>query len=385
MNILWYFPIEPLKSRYTEQLCTRWIPDAIREAIPPGWGYQPVEGDPVSSDISVGSVLDATGRSQYCLSQIRRFLVFISTGLVHNDDVIYLQDFWTPGIEAVFYALDQYHIKVRVFAENWAQSVDEFDFTHQMLPWIRHYELGLDARLSGTFVGSSIHRDQLKKAGFRSPIHVTSLPFGYDDVRANYGHYELPTNQRLKAVMFCSRVDAEKNPRFMMDVAETFLHYHPDYEWWVTTSASEFRSNQEGIVDALKQHQVDNPRFRLFEGLTKDQYYALLGRAKIQFNSSFQDYVSWTLLEAQTMGCDLCYPNFRSFTECVPRIRQYRAFDVESALEVLEECLRHPMAHGRAAAISNLGRRLQAWIMFHPQTEEFNVWKDALDIQKVIG
>jgi hypothetical protein len=34
----------------------------------------------------------------------------------------------------------------------------------------------LDKRMTGIFVGSTIHRDQLREAGFEAPIHVVSLP-----------------------------------------------------------------------------------------------------------------------------------------------------------------------------------------------------------------
>jgi hypothetical protein len=39
------------------------------------------------------------------------------------------------------------------------------------------YELGLDKRMTGIFVGSTtVHKQQLREAGFNAPIHVVSLP-----------------------------------------------------------------------------------------------------------------------------------------------------------------------------------------------------------------
>ena len=48
-----------------------------------------------------------------------------------------------------------------------AQSVDEYDFTYNMKNWMRHYELGLDERLSGIFVGSTVNRNELKAINLR--------------------------------------------------------------------------------------------------------------------------------------------------------------------------------------------------------------------------
>ena len=63
-----------------------------------------------------------------------------------------------------------------IYAMLHAQSVDEYDFTYPMRTWMRGFELGLDKRMTGIFVGSSIHKEQLREAGFESPIHVVSLP-----------------------------------------------------------------------------------------------------------------------------------------------------------------------------------------------------------------
>ena len=69
-NTIWYFGLEPVKSRYTEQLSEHWMPDAFRRIIETtGAKYQlkhvrPEVGvDEIPEDIRVGVVLDAVGRS----------------------------------------------------------------------------------------------------------------------------------------------------------------------------------------------------------------------------------------------------------------------------------------------------------------------------------
>ena len=178
MKKVFYFGLEPLKARYTYQLSKEWMPATFQPYVDAGkleFIDVPGEFDP-DQQIKVGAVLDAVGRGKFAMSQCSNFLDMLNADQVKDGDVIFLQDYWHPGIESILYALDLYGIKVRIYAMLHAQSVDEYDFTWPMRTWMRGFELGLDKRMSGIFVGSTIHRDQLRAAGFESPIHVLSLP-----------------------------------------------------------------------------------------------------------------------------------------------------------------------------------------------------------------
>ena len=372
--MIYYFTLESLKSRYTHQLSTKWMPNAFDKV---GADWTSVDGNYEQGDVKVGMVLDAVGRGIYSMNQCKYFLELIQQGKIKDGDTIYLQDYWTPGIESIFYALDLYKINVKVYARCWAQSVDEFDFTYNMRHWMRYYELGLDEKLSGIFVGSTINRDELKQAGFKTPIHVTSLPINYDEIYSYVGK----DIEKEKIVVSSSRLDWEKNPMFMMEVAKKFLNQSKDYKWIFTTSASELRSNDQFIVDKLKQLSNENDRFIIKTNMDKKDYYELLSKAKIQFNSALQDYVSFTLLEATTFDCDICYPRFKSFPECVPSDRLYDPFDVDSALKVLTS-IEYGMpslrsSHRNIPKLSSLGTYLDAYIINNDIDREVNIWNES--------
>ena len=63
--------------------------------------------------------------------------------------------------------------------------------------------------------------------------------------------------------MFTSRMDAEKNPWFMLEVARAFLHRHKDWEWLCTTSAAAGAKNntapntQRGRFDVVADARLD--------------------------------------------------------------------------------------------------------------------------------
>ena len=256
-----------------------------------------------------------------------------------------------------------------------AQSVDEYDFTYPMKSWMRGFELGLDKRMTGIFVGSSIHKEQLRNAGFESPIHVVSLPIDKQATLDKLPDYD-SLKDRSKVVVYSSRLDKEKNPYFMMEVAREFLNEHPDWEWHVTTSGSEFKSMLPGVIESLNKLASKNKRFKLLSNLTKEEYYAELATCSIQFNTALQDYVSWTVIEATIFGADIVYPNFRSFPEFIDNDRLYKAFDLNNALTILDNAIESPKKHPLIGDISNLGRKMEAYIVSNKIENEINVWHE---------
>lgn len=375
MSTFHYFGLEPLNARYTQQLTTRWAPEAFRAAARrvKDWGFRSLPTDGSPSEIGAGGVvLDPVGRGVVAMNQAR---VALQAGDIKDGDVLYFQDMWSPGVEALLYALTLQHKRPRVYARCWAQSVDEYDFTFAMRKWMRHFELGLSRWLSGLFVASTVHRDQLRAAGVDCPIHVTGLPFDWGEVswRMNHGSSREKTS---KTVIFTSRLNAEKNPWFMLEVADEFLKIHPDWRWLVTTSAATWPADVEPIVEAGERLRVKGRNIEFKSGLSKDSYYRELNDAAIQFNCSLQDYVAFTMLEAATANCDLCYPDFRSFTECVHPSRRYWAFDLADALRVLEACVLTPKTHWRRApmACTNGFRTEMAIMLQDYEGPEVNVW-----------
>ena len=382
MKTIWYFGLEPLKERYTYQLSNVWMPNAFKEY---DVNFIPVEGLlQTGKEIRVGAVLDAVGRGQYSLSQCNNFLEKIRTSKVKEGDVIFLQDYWTSGIDSIFYALDSYGYKnIKVYAMLHAQSVDEYDFTYAMKDWMRLYELGLDKRMEAIFVGSTIHKQQLREAGFSSSIHVVSLPLDIDDVIKTAPVEKIKQNN----VIYTSRLDKEKNPYFLIEVAKKFLNENRDWKFILTTSGTKFKSSLESVVKDLEIFAKKENRFVLKNNLTKEDYYYELKKAKIQFNCSLQDYVSWTSLEADAFNCNLVYPNFRSFKEMYHIENTYKPFSVDSALSCLNSATKKINNNKKSLAkLSDIGRRLEAWIVSNDyKGSELNIWHEYEYIKKLVN
>lgn len=382
MKNIFYFGLEPLKARYTYQLSKEWIPATFAPYEKAGkLKFIEVAGefDP-DQQIKVGAVLDAVGRGKFAMSQCSNFLDMLNIDQVKDGDVLFLQDYWHPGIESILYALDLYGINVKIYAMLHAQSVDEYDFTWPMRSWMRGFELGLDNRMTGIFVGSSIHKEQLRAAGFKAPIHVVSLPIHKEATLNKLPNYSDALAhgivKKKDTIVYSSRLDKEKNPFFMLKVAEEFLSQKPDFEWHVTTSGKEFRSMLPGVIDAMYELAEKQPRFKLLNGLTKEEYYLELATCRIQFNTSLQDYVSWTVIEATAFGADIVYPNFRSFPEFIDANRMYKPFDVQSAIDTIHDVLDLPKTHYDIVDTSDLGRRMEGYIIANDYDKELCVWHE---------
>lgn len=346
---LYYLPLESYEDRYTMQWTapkTGWLEkNWIKARI----DYERIDSlantcrSPESGGtVTTGVVLNPTLRTKHCFAQVSQIIEQVMSGAITNKDVIYWDDFWHPGIEALPYTFQQ----VLGPKEHWpkcyaflhAQSVDEYDFTYPMRNWMRCYELGQVEWMTGVFVDCPSLKSLLVHELLvpQNKVHVVGLPFDVEEVMsrmpANYqfamrsSTQETPIPTRKNQVVFSSRWDKEKDPMFFLRVAEAVLKSVPKLAptFVVTTSAPKLRSNDSGLITALQAVMERNPgRVVLRENQSKEDYYATLAESKVQFNCSDQDWVSYTLLEGSAAGCVPVYPWFRSFPETLLRRREF--------------------------------------------------------------
>jgi glycosyltransferase involved in cell wall biosynthesis len=343
--MLYYVPLEPYRERYTAQLAapvTGWLERNWRNAHVPFTRVEPTRQ--AAGSINTGSVLDPFRRSNYCFAQLSELLGMIDNGVVTSADTIYLDDFWTPGFEAIPYACAVKGVRPKVYSFLYAQSVDQYDFTHPMREWMRHFEKGIGYCTDGIFVASTLLKDLVVEGGIapKEKVHVTGLIFDSSEVMERMPVWyqramklaEPMPHERKPAVVFSSRWDREKNPDFFLNVAARVIKCFPSARFVVCTSSPKLRSNDPFLLaqlDAFLGRYPDN--ISLLENLTKEQYYAVLCESRVQMNTADQDWVSFTLLEASVAGCWPVYPNYRSFPETLSHRGGflYTEGDVESA------------------------------------------------------
>lgn len=346
---LYYCPLESYRERYTMQLSaprtgwmeSRWIENGVDYVRVTG--EEIVEDilhpDAVQYNIDTPTVLDSSRRATTCFHQVLRLINLLP--VMKPDDVIYFDDFWHPGIEAIGYAAQSAGRPIpKMYAKCHAQSVDEYDFTRKMLPWIRHFEQGIGALLSGIFVANTLLKTLVVNGGISTyhQVHAVGHPFNSAEVK---GRMNLD-QERENKVIFSSRWDDEKQPGFFLDVVDRVIQMGVDVHFVICTSSHKLKSNNQYNLEMLQQSRSKyTSRLTVCEDLEKEEYYQELCTAKIQINTALQDWISYALLEASCAGCYPVYPNYRSFPEVFMNNAafMYNAFDVESCAMMIKSII----------------------------------------------
>ena len=348
MRKLYYMGLESYKARYTLQL-TEWNRRVFEQR---GLDVSYVPGLTLDNGqkIVVGQVLDAHGRTYFGMSQLMNLVRLMQQGEVTSEDVIYFEDMFQPGIESLPYILNQVpaNLRPRIFVRCLAQAIDPDDFVHVwgMSKWMGLYEK-MVCELVRDSGGAVLATNEemvmhMKIAGWDCPIYnISGLAFGKDEVRERVPGELKPFLERTMRVGFAARWDQEKQPNFYMDLIELYNERNPgnNVEFAVFSGAP-LRTNNDSYMARTRQMQADG-QLTIYEDLEKNDYYQLLADTRVLFNCALQDWVSNTVSEADTLGCNVLYPAYRSFPESFgnDHTRLYVPWSLKDACKKLEKLL----------------------------------------------
>lgn len=346
MRKLYYMGLEPYKARYTLQLefWNRTIFDSR------GLDYVVVPGETLTSDqtIVTGQVLDAHGRSFFAMSQMMNLIRMLKSGEINNQDVIYFEDMFHPGIESLPYIFDQTdpEFRPKVFVRCLAQSIDPDDFVHVwgMAGWMRLYESLVNEFVDGVLATNEEMVAHMRIAGWKAPIYnISGLAFHREEVRNRLDHNLKPFHERKMRVAFAARWDQEKQPDFFMDLIETWYERYGENVEFCVLAGSKLRTNNESYIERT-QRLVQEGKLKVYDDLEKNMYYLYLNDSRVLFNCALQDWVSNTVSEADALGCNVLYPAYRSFPETFANDHQrmYIPWSLEDAINKLHPLLRDP-------------------------------------------
>ena len=360
MRKLWYMGLEPYKARYTLQL-QEWNRAVFERR---GIDFEIVEGETLSNDqaIVTGQVLDAHGRSYFGMSQIMNLVKRMKAGDITNEDVIYFEDMFQPGIESLPYIMDQIDPahRPRIAVRCLAQTIDPDDFVHVwgMQKWMGLYEKMVDSFADIILASNEEMVMHMKVAGWEGNIYnISGLAFGKEEVRARVAGPLKPFAERAMRVGFAARWDQEKQPDFYMDLIEAwhakhFNNFPMNKVEFCIFSGATLKSNNDSYMARTRDLQARG-LLTVYEDLEKNDYYALLNDTRVLFNCALQDWVSNTVSEADTLGSNVLYPAYRSFPETFANDhrRLYVPWSLEDAINKLAYLLDQPStAQGEISA-----------------------------------
>ena len=355
MRKLYYMGLEPYKARYTLQL-QDWNTAVFDRR---GLDYVVVPGETLSNDqaIVTGQVLDAHGRTYFGMSQLMNLIRMMKAGELNNEDVIYFEDMFQPGIESLPYIMDQIDPsqRPRIFVRCLAQSIDPDDFVHVwgMAKWMAQYEKLVDSFVSGVLATNEEMVAHLKIAGWTAPVYnISGLAFGKAEVQSRVESIR-PFRERKHRVVFSARWDQEKQPDFYMDLIEAW-NDQPGLEEveFCVCSGGRLKSNSDSYMQRTRD-LVARGLLTIYEDLEKNEYYNIVNDSRVVFNCALQDWVSNTVSEADALGCNVLYPAYRSFPETFANdhSRLYVPWSIGDAMDKLEALLDRP--HSAMGAISD--------------------------------
>jgi len=253
-----------------------------------------------------------------------------------------------PGIESLPYILKQVpeNMRPKIFVRCLAQSIDPDDFVHvwDMAEFMGHYEKMVDSFVDGILASNEEMVAHMRIAGWKAPIYnISGLAFGKNEVASRVEHNIRPFHERCLRVAFAARWDQEKQPDFYMDVIEEWHKRFGSNIEFCLLSGSKLRSNNQSYMERTYK-LVNEGKLKIYEDLDKTEYYRLLNDSRILFNCALQDWVSNTVSEADTLGCNVLYPAYRSFPETFANDheRMYVPWSINDVIDKMHLLLNHP-------------------------------------------
>ena len=348
MRKLYYMGLESYEARYTLQL-TEWNRRVFDRR---GLDVVYVPGSTIDNtqSISVGQVLDAHGRSYFGMSQMMNLVQMMRRGEVTSEDVIYFEDMFQPGIESLPYILDQVDAgqRPRIYVRCLAQAIDPDDFVHVwgMAGWMSTYEKMVNHFVTGVLATNEEMVAHMRIAGWTAPIYnISGLAFGKDEVLERIGGVNniRPFAERPRRVGFAARFDQEKQPGFFMDLIEMYHELTTEPCEFAIYSGGPLRSNNRKFIDRADT-LAQQGKLKIYDNISKNEYYAHLNTTRVLFNCALQDWVSNTVSEADTLGANVLYPAYRSFPETFANDpnRLYIPWSIDDAYHKMQNLLREP-------------------------------------------
>ena len=336
--------LEPYEGRYTLQL-TDWTERAYKKR---GVDYVIVPGTTIddSKAIVTGQVLDAHGRSYFGMSQMMNLVQMMKSGEITSRDAIFFEDMFQPGIESLPYILMQTpeEFRPKIYLRCLAQAIDPDDFVHVwgMSKWMSLYEEMCNEIPNVTILASNEEMvAHMRIANWKAPIYnISGLSFGKEEVQSRVEQKKFI--ERKQRVVFGARWDQEKQPQFFMDLAQAYKEKHPETEFAIC-SGGPLRSNNQYYVDEAR-HLAKEGVITINENLKKNDYYNILADSRVLFNCALQDWTSNTVSEADSLGCNVLFPAYRSFPEVFANdhTRMYIPWSQQDAMDKLEVLLSKP-------------------------------------------
>lgn len=284
-NRVLFVPLERIRDRYSFQW-RDWFQKSFAK-----YGVNNLTvGDDREHFIREGEFLDIYDTCSYKAEQLREIIGHIQSGF---EGTIFFMDMWFPGLEMVAYMRDLACRKIRIEGIAHAGTWISTDFLTQKgcSTWGSPLEKSWFKIMDRVYVGTQWHKEEIVRGRHVNPDKITVVKFPV------YSNEELrKTTPKEDIVVFPSRLAPEKQPGLFTVIRAEFLEtYGP-------------------IATFLRTYE---------ECKDKEEYYALLARAKVAVSTSIEETFGIAMQEAANLGCFPVVPNRLCYPEVFNGVPRY--------------------------------------------------------------
>ena len=280
--------LEPVETRYTSQW-KKYLPAQLKKngkfddvVVIEGPGDAP-------QDTTPGAFLNFSGTNYWKSEQLKTISSLFAQGKVKDGDYFLYTDAWNPTVLQLKYMAELLGVSISIGGLWHAGAYDPNDFLGRLIShdaqWVRHAELGMFYAFNDNFFATQDHVDMFLGAfpeidKNNASINIVGWPMEYMPDILN----TVKTDKKKDLVLFPHRLAPEKQLEIFEDLAE------------------ELKDHVEFVVCQKKK-------------LSKKQYHAMLGKAKIVFSANLQETLGISMYEGALCGAAPMVPDRLSYTE----------------------------------------------------------------------
>jgi hypothetical protein len=275
--MIYIVPIEPIDARYTKQWYDN-IPKIIAAA---GQHCITIDGCVTDGSVTKGAFLDFGATNAYKASQVQNIANLFSSGNIKAGDKFLVTDAWNFAVTAIRYMSELLDIPVEIHSIWHAGHYDPTDILGmKMGEWAFHQERAWYIASDVNYFATDFHKDMFvrnlivtdKKAVRSGQPHSPLIDLLTPYIKA----------QKRDIVLFPHRLNSDKQPEII-----------------------------DNMASDIKANVIINQRM----GLTKEQYYDMVGHSKVLFSCSLHENLGISMMEGVLAGAIPIVPDRASYSE----------------------------------------------------------------------
>ena len=321
MSKIIYLPLEHIETRYT----THMDRDILKYLEDSGKEYIRIYPDiPSPQKMKAGSFLDAEFTIRFKSAQLTEVARLYREDVIDSGDVVWSSDLWHPGLpESIaymnYFAKKDVKLRGLVHAGSWTDT----DFVRNMERWAKNFEDILFDVANEIYCGSEFIKNDIVKKRIIHPDKLVPTGFPIDTENLD----KVKKVEKENIVVFSGRNVDEKQPRLFDQMKE------------------KFKNEDIKFINTLEHN------------FSKEEYYNLLGKAKVVVSFALQENFGYSIAEAVYLGCTPVLPNRLVYPEFYEEQYLYNTF--EEACEKVDMVIKGDLLS--PVVVSDFQHSIERW------------------------